>query len=177
MARRWEGEVRPHHFSGVATVVTKLFGMVRPQIALFGQKDFQQSVLIRQMVKDLNLGVEIVVYPTVREEDGLAMSSRNVYLSADERVRAVTLYKSLQAGAEIIRKGVTDGEAVRSAMAQVIKDEPTMSIDYLAACDPHRLEPLSVVTSRVVLLGAVRIGSVRLIDNLLISVKQARHNL
>jgi pantoate--beta-alanine ligase len=167
IACRWEGQVRPHHFSGVATVVTKLFGIVRPQIALFGQKDFQQSVLVRQLVEDLNLGVKIVVYPTVREEDGLAMSSRNIYLSPEERKSAATLYKSLQAGAEVIRKGVTDGAAIRSVMARVVKKEPALTIDYLAVCDPHTLEPLSVVTSRVVLLGAVRIGSVRLIDNLL----------
>jgi pantoate--beta-alanine ligase len=168
IARWWEGEVRPHHFSGVATVVTKLFGIVHPQISLFGQKDFQQSTLVRQLVKDLNLGVEIIVCPTVREADGLAMSSRNVYLSPDERKRAVTLYKSLQAGAEAIQRGVTNGATIQEAMVQVIKDEPAMTIDYLAVCDPHRLEPLSAVTSRVVLLGAVRIGSVRLIDNLLV---------
>ncbi len=170
IARRWEGEVRPHHFSGVATVVTKLFGMVRPQIALFGQKDFQQSALVRQLAMDLNLGVEISVHPTVREADGLAMSSRNVYLSPDERIHAATLYKSLQAGAEAIRRGVTDGKAIRSVMAQIIRDEPAMKIDYLAVCDPHTLEPLSVVTSQVALLGAVRIGSVRLIDNLMATV-------
>ena len=168
IARWWEGEVRPHHFSGVATVVTKLFGIVHPQISLFGQKDFQQSTLVRQLVKDLNLGVEIIVCPTVREADGLAMSSRNVYLSPDERKRAVTLYKSLQAGAEAIQRGVTNGATIQKAMVQVIKGEPAMTIDYLAVCDPHRLEPLSAVTSRVVLLGAVRIGSVRLIDNLLV---------
>ena len=168
IARWWEGEVRPHHFSGVATVVTKLFGIVHPQISLFGQKDFQQSTLVRQLVKDLNLGVEIIVCPTVREADGLAMSSRNVYLSPDERKRAVTLYKSLQAGAEAIRRGVTDGATIQEAMARIIKGEPAMTVDYLAVCDPHRLEPLSAVTSRVVLLGAVRIGSVRLIDNLLV---------
>jgi pantoate--beta-alanine ligase len=167
IARRWEGEVRPHHFSGVSTIVTKLFGIVRPQIALFGQKDFQQSALVRQLVKDLNLGVKIVVYPTVRDADGLAMSSRNVYLSPDDRMRAVTLYKSLRAGAETIRRGVTDGEAVRSAMAQVIQGEPALTIDYLSVCDPSTLEPLRAVSSRVVLLGAVRIGSVRLLDNLL----------
>jgi len=167
IARRWEGAVRPHHFSGVATVVTKLFGIVRPQIALFGQKDFQQSVLVRQLVKDLSLGVEIVVHPTVREEDGLAMSSRNVYLSSDDRVRAVTLYKSLKAGAEAIRRGVTDGATIQEAMVQVIKKEPAMTVDYLAVCDPRTLEPLSAVMSRAVLLGAARIGSVRLIDNLL----------
>ncbi len=170
IARRWEGERRPHHFSGVATVVTKLFGMVRPQLAFFGQKDFQQSALVRQLVKDLNLGVEISVCPTVREADGLAMSSRNVYLTQDERTRAVTLYKSLRAGAEAIRRGVTDGEAVQSVMVQVVKGEAAMTIDYLAVCDPFTLEPLSTVTSRVVLLGAVRIGSVRLIDNLLVTL-------
>ncbi len=174
IARRWEGEARPHHFSGVATVVTKLFGMVRPHLALFGQKDFQQSVVVRRLVQDLNLGVEIVVCPTVREADGLAMSSRNIYLSPDDRVRATTLYKSLQTGAEAIRNGVVDGEAVRSAMAQVVKKEPAITIDYLAVCDPTTLEPLPTVTGKVVLLGAVRIGPTRLIDNILVVAKQAR---
>ncbi|MBX3324991.1 MAG: pantoate--beta-alanine ligase [Nitrospira sp.] len=169
VARRWEGEARPHHFSGVATVVTKLFGMVRPHRALFGQKDFQQSVLVQQLVKDLNLGVDIVVRPTVREQDGLAMSSRNIYLSPDERARAVTLYKSLQAGAEVIKVGDTDAKAVRSVMDQVVTRESTITTDYLAVCDPRTLEPVSFVTSRVVLLGAIRLGSVRLIDNLLVN--------
>jgi pantoate--beta-alanine ligase len=174
VARRWEGEIRPHHFSGVATVVTKLFGIVRPQVALFGQKDFQQSVLVQRLVKDLNLAVEIVMHPTVREEDGLAMSSRNVYLSPDERIRAVTLYKSLRAGAEVIRRGVTDGKAVQSAMAHVLKKKLAITIDYLAVCDPTTLDPLPTVTREAVLLGAVRIGPTRLIDNLLVSAKQTR---
>lgn len=169
LARRWEGNVRPHHFSGVATVVTKLLGIVRPDLAIFGQKDFQQSVLVQQLVKDLNLGVDIVVRPTVREADGLAMSSRNVYLSPDERARAVILYKGLQAGAEAIRTGVCDGKAVEVAMHRVIKTEPSMTIDYLSVCDARRLEPLSTVTGRMVLLGAVRLGAVRLIDNLLVT--------
>lgn len=171
IARRWEGEVRPHHFSGVATVVTKLFGMVRPHLALFGQKDFQQSALVRQLVKDLNLRVEIIVHPTMREADGLAMSSRNVYLSQEERKRAVTLYKSLKAGAEAIRRGVTDGMVIQEAMIQVIKGEPAIAIDYLAVCDPTTLEPVPTVSRKVVLLGAVRIGPTRLIDNLLVSAK------
>ncbi|MBX3304359.1 MAG: pantoate--beta-alanine ligase [Nitrospira sp.] len=174
IARRWEGEARPHHFAGVATVVTKLFGIVRPQITLFGQKDFQQSVLVQQLVKDLNLGVEIIVYPTVREKDGLAMSSRNVYLSPDDRMRAATLYRSLRAGAEAIRKGVTDGKVVQAVMAQVIKDEPTLTIDYLVVCDPRMLEPLSAVISRAVLIGAVRLGPVRLIDNILVTAPRQR---
>ena len=166
IARRWEGDVRPHHFSGVATVVTKLFGMVRPDIALFGQKDYQQAAVIRRLVDDLNLGVEIIVRPTVREKDGLAMSSRNVYLSPEQRIIATTLYKSLRAGAEAIRKGMADVQAVQSAMAAVIEQEPALMVDYLAVCDPLTLEPLSSVASRAVLLGAVRLGSVRLIDNL-----------
>ena len=174
IARRWEGEIRPHHFSGVATVVTKLFGIVRPQVALFGQKDFQQSALVQQLVKDLNLGVEVVAHPTVRETDGLAMSSRNVYLSQEDRKRAVTLCKSLQAGAEAIRRGVTDGTAIQEVMVQVIKGEPAMTVDYLAVCDPTTLEPLSTVARKAVLLGAVRIGAVRLIDNILVSAKPAR---
>lgn len=177
IARRWEGEVRPHHFSGVATIVTKLFGIVRARIALFGQKDFQQSALVRQLAKDLNLGVEIMVCPTVREADGLAMSSRNIYLSPDERTRAVTLYKSLQAGAEAIRRGVTDGMAIQEAMVQIIKGEPAIAIDYLAVCDPTTLEPLATVVRKAVLLGAVRIGSTRLIDNILVSAKHARRTL
>jgi len=177
IARRWEGEVRPHHFSGVATVVTKLFGIVRPRIALFGQKDFQQSALVRQLVKDLDLGVEIVVHPTVREADGLARSSRNIYLLPDDRIRAATLYKSLQAGGEAIRRGVTDGATIQSEMAQVLKKESAITIDYLAVCDPATLEPLLSVTRQAVLLGAIRLGSVRLIDNILVSAKQARHKL
>lgn len=169
VARRWEGEVRPHHFAGVATVVTKLFGMVRPHRALFGQKDFQQSVLVQRLVKDLNLGVEIVVCPTVREQDGLAMSSRNIYLSADERHRAVALYRSLRAGAAVIRTGGRNAKTVQSAMAQVVAQESTITTDYLAVCDPRTLEPVSAVMSRVVLVGAIRLGSVRLIDNLLVN--------
>ncbi len=168
-ARRWEGEARPQHFAGVATVVTKLFGMVRPHRAVFGQKDFQQSVLVQQLVKDLNLGVDIAVRPTVREQDGLAMSSRNIYLSPDERRRAVVLYKGLQAGAKVIRTGETDVRIIQSAMAQVIIQESTITTDYLAVCDPRTLEPVSFVPLRVVLLGAIRLGSVRLIDNLLVN--------
>ncbi len=174
IAKRWEGAVRPHHFSGVATVVTKLFGMVRPEIALFGQKDYQQAVLVRRLVEDLNLGVEIVVRPTVREKDGLAMSSRNVYLSPKQRVIAVTLYNSLRAGAEAIRKGTTHVQAVQAAMAAIVEQEPAVTVDYLAVCDPLTLEPLTSVASRTVLLGAMRLGPVRLIDNLVTAAPAKR---
>jgi len=128
-------------------------------------------------VKDLDLGVEIVVHPTVREADGLARSSRNIYLLPDDRIRAATLYKSLQAGGEAIRRGVTDGATIQSEMAQVLKKESAITIDYLAVCDPATLEPLLSVTRQAVLLGAIRLGSVRLIDNILVSAKQARHKL
>ncbi|MBM4138591.1 MAG: pantoate--beta-alanine ligase [Nitrospira sp.] len=169
IAARWEGEARPHHFAGVALVMTKLFGIVRPHLALFGQKDYQQVALVRQLVEDLNMGVEIMVCPTVREPDGLAMSSRNVYLSPEERIAAPALYKSLLVGAKAIRNGTTDASVVQSAMATVVRHESKLTVDYFAVCNPWTLEPLSVVTSKAVLLGALRLGSVRLIDNLTVA--------
>jgi pantoate--beta-alanine ligase len=170
LARRWEGAARPHHFAGVATVVTKLFGMVRPHLALFGQKDYQQAALVRQLVSDLNLGVAIRVRPTVRERDGLAMSSRNVYLSPDERRIAPLLFQALRTGRLMIEGGMSDVAAIERIMRQTIEQAPTIHVEYLAVCDPDSLEPLSVVAARAVLLGAVRIGSIRLIDNLLVKM-------
>jgi pantoate--beta-alanine ligase len=169
LARRWEGEIRPQHFSGVGTVVAKLFGIVRPQMALFGQKDFQQAALIQRLAKDLNLGVDIAVHPTIREPDGLAMSSRNVYLSEKERTIATALYSGLQAGAAAIRQGERTGKAITAIMTRALKRQPAITIDYLAVCDPMTLEPLDTITGRSVLLGAIRLGTVRLIDNLLVS--------
>ena len=169
IARRWEGTVRPHHFAGVATVVTKLFGIVRPHLALFGQKDYQQAALVRRLVHDLSLGVAIQVRPTVREIDGLAMSSRNVYLSADERRVAPLLSQALQAGKQMIVGGIHDGAAIEQRMRQTIERAHDIDVEYLAVCDPDSLEPLPVVVTRAVLLGAVRIGSIRLIDNLLVN--------
>ncbi len=179
IGRRWEGEARPDHFSGVATVVTKLFSIVRPDFAMFGQKDYQQAALVRQLVQDLNLGVEIVVHPTVRGMDGLAMSSRNTYLSPAERVSAARLYESLRAGRDAVRRGVTDVVAIGKAMAKVIEQDPSLKIDYLAVCDPRTLEPLSSITSRALLLGAVRLGAVRLIDNIVVTppAKRPPHRL
>ena len=170
LAHRWEGAARPHHFTGVATVVTKLFGMVQPHFALFGQKDYQQAALVRQLVNDLNLSVAIQVHPTVREPDGLAMSSRNVYLGADERRVAPLLSQALQAGRQIILGGMNDVAAIERIMRQTIEQEPTIHVEYLAVCDPESLEPLSVVAFGAVILGAVRIGSIRLIDNLLVKM-------
>jgi pantoate--beta-alanine ligase len=165
IARRWEGESRPHHFAGVATIVTKLFGIIRPHLALFGQKDFQQAAVVRQLVSDLNLGVEVVVRPTVREPDGLAMSSRNIYLSTEERRIAPIFYQALQAGRRAIAGGATDVIWVQEIMRKVMAGEPTVQIDYLAICDPTTLEALTTIDREAVLLGAIRIGAVRLIDN------------
>ena len=168
LAHRWEGAARPHHFTGVATVVTKLFGMVRPHLAFFGQKDYQQAALVRQLVDDLHLGVAIQVRQTVRERDGLAMSSRNVYLSPDERRVAHLLLQALRAGQQVIKGGTSDVAAIERIMCQTIQQAPTIHAEYLAVCDQDSLEPLSIVADRAVLLGAVRIGSIRLIDNLLV---------
>jgi pantoate--beta-alanine ligase len=170
VARRWEGAARPHHFAGVATVVTKLFGMVQPHLALFGQKDYQQAALVRQLVDDLNLGVAILVRPTVRERDGLAMSSRNVYLSPDERRVAPLLSQALHAGRQMIEGGMSDVAAIERTMRHTIEQVPAIHVEYLAVCDPDSLEPLSAAADRAVLLGAVRIGSIRLIDNLLVKM-------
>ncbi len=170
LARRWEGAARPHHFAGVATVVTKLFGMVQPHLALFGQKDYQQAALVRQLANDLNLGVTILVRPTVRERDGLAMSSRNVYLSPNERRIAPLLFQALQAGRQMIVGGMTDAVAIEQIMRQTIEQEPTIHVEYLAVCAPDSLVPLPAVATRAVLLGAIRIGSIRLIDNLLVNM-------
>ncbi len=168
IAQRWEGASRPHHFGGVAVVVTKLFGMVRPHLALFGQKDYQQAALVQQLVKDLNLGVTIQVRPTVRERDGLAMSSRNVYLSQEERRIAPIFHQALQAGRQAIEGGTTDGASVQQIMRRVLAETPAVRIDYLACCDSVTLEPLATIDRQAVLLGAIRIGSVRLIDNLVV---------
>ena len=168
LAHRWEGTARPHHLTGVATVVTKLFGMVRPHLAFFGQKDYQQAALVRQLVDDLHLGVAIQVRQTVRERDGLAMSSRNIYLSPDERRVAHLLLQALRAGQQMIKGGTSDVAAIERIMRQTIEQAPTIHAEYLAVCDQDSLEPLSIVADRAVLLGAVRIGSIRLIDNLLV---------
>jgi len=168
VAKRWEGESRPQHFDGVATVVTKLLNAARPDIALFGQKDYQQAVLIRRLVEDLDLAVDVRLCPTVREPDGLALSSRNEYLTPAQRRAAPILYKALQAGRAAIRQGERSGAAIRRRMRSVLASEPLARVEYLAVCDPQTLEPLARVTKRAVLLGAIRLGRVRLIDNVLV---------
>jgi pantoate--beta-alanine ligase len=172
IAERFEGAFRPGHFRGVATVVAKLFHITSPHRAYFGQKDYQQTLVISRMVTDLNMDVELRVLPTVREPDGLAMSSRNVYLSPSERQQATVLYRALQAGAEAIAAGERVRHRINERMRRVLEEVPTADIDYAAAATADRLEEPDEFTpgSTVVLLLAVRIGSTRLIDNMLATI-------
>ncbi|MDT7772572.1 MAG: pantoate--beta-alanine ligase, partial [Pseudonocardiales bacterium] len=162
-----DGAVRPGHFAGVLTVVTKLFGIVRPQLAYFGEKDYQQLVLVRRMSRELNLGVDVIGVPTVREPDGLALSSRNVYLSPEERKRAVTLSAALSAGKHA---AVGGGDAVLEAAEKVLATEPEIAVDYLALRDPE-LGP-APERGQARLLIAARLGKTRLIDNMALNLGQ-----
>lgn len=164
------GASRPGHFRGVATVVTKLFNIVTPDAAYFGQKDAQQAAVIKRMVRDLCMPVEIVVCPTVREADGLAKSSRNLYLSPEERKAATVLYRALLAAEAAIRGGERDAERVRTVMQRTIAAEPLARIDYCAVVDAESLAPVSYIKDDVLLAVAVYIGSTRLIDNLPVHV-------
>jgi len=163
-----EGAVRPGHFAGVATVVAKLFNIVQPTRAYFGQKDAQQSVVIRKLVRDLNLPVEVVVAPTVRETDGLALSSRNSYLTRGERAAAPAIYRALNAAKAQFEGGEREAEALRDAMRAVIAAEPLMRVDYVSVADADSLRELTRVEDRALASMAVRLGTTRLIDNLLL---------
>ena len=165
ISERWEGEARPGHFDGVATVVAKLLLAVRPDVALFGEKDFQQLAVIRRMVADLGIGVEVVGVPTVREADGLALSSRNIYLTAEEREQVLALPHALEAARAAIGDGVPVLEALHEARAS-LRDGGFSRIDYLALVDAASLEPLDEPQGEMRLIAAAVIGSTRLIDNL-----------
>jgi pantoate--beta-alanine ligase len=159
------GPSRPGHFRGVATVVTKLFNIVRPQVAFFGEKDYQQLVIIRRMVRDLNLDIRVIGVPTVRESDGLAMSSRNTYLSEEERRSARSLFVSLQQAQESVAQGITNaGELIHGA-SEFMGSKPHVQIDYIAICDPETLEDVDRVEGPTLMALAVRVGKTRLIDN------------
>jgi pantoate--beta-alanine ligase len=164
-----EGAVRPGHFRGVATVVAKLFHIVRPHRAYFGQKDYQQCAVIRRMVQGLDLDVEVIVLRTVRELDGLAMSSRNVYLDGEQRRKAACLYRALRAGEELVRAGTREPEKVRQKMRAVMLAETGVAVDYAEVADPDTLQPLETIADDMVLLVAARIGTTRLIDNMLVA--------
>jgi pantoate--beta-alanine ligase len=165
VSERWEGEARPGHFDGVATVVAKLLLSVAPDIALFGEKDFQQLAVIRRMVRDLAIEVEIVGIPTVREADGLALSSRNAYLSPHERSRAVALPKALESARGSIASGKSVAGALREAKQSLV-DAGFLRVDYVALVDAATLEPRDSLQGDMRLIAAATIGSTRLIDNL-----------
>jgi len=169
ITERLEGACRPGHFRGVATVVCKLFNIVQPQRAYFGQKDAQQLIVIKKMVSDLNMDLEVIAVPTVREPDGLAMSSRNVYLDPEERKAALVLWKALSLAQELWQKGEKNAERLRQEMSALIQKEPRARIDYLSVADPDSLEELSQIDGAALVSMAVRIGRTRLIDNITLS--------
>lgn len=165
-----EGAARPGHFRGVATVVTILLNIVRPDFAFFGQKDAQQTLVVKKLVRDLSLDSEIVILPTVREDSGLALSSRNAYLTADERQSAAILYKALQRAKESYKEGERSGQRLASIVRATIETEPGAKIDYISVTDADTLERLDRLDDRAVLIAvAVKFGKTRLIDNIVLN--------
>ena len=163
------GISRPAHFRGVTTVVCKLFSIVKPSFAIFGEKDFQQLVAIRQMVSDLNIDVKIVGMPIYREEDGLALSSRNKYLTPDERKAALCLFRSLMRAKELFRQGERKTEEILSEVMSIIKAEQLAEIDYVKICDVKTLKDIEQINQETVLALAAKIGKTRLIDNIILN--------
>jgi pantoate--beta-alanine ligase len=168
-ADQWEGTARPGHFSGVLTVVAKLFHLTEPDLAVFGQKDIQQLTLIRQMVQDLNWPIEIRMRKTVREPDGLALSSRNAYLSPVDRDRARVLSRALQAAHRAWTAGETLPKELDAIMRKELAREPAVAVEYIAVVDPERLAPVKKVDGQTIIALAARVGSTRLIDNIVLS--------
>jgi pantoate--beta-alanine ligase len=165
---RWEGAVRPGHFSGVLTVVAKLFNIVAPDVAVFGRKDFQQAALIRRMVRELNFPIDLVVAATVRERDGLALSSRNTYLDESARASALALVASLRAAARAFAAGERGGERITAAGSSALAAHPEVRVDYFAIVDPAEMRPVAEATSESVAIVAARVGNTRLIDNMIL---------
>jgi pantoate--beta-alanine ligase len=162
------GQFRPGHFSGVTTVCAKLFNIVAPDIAFFGQKDAQQAIVIKRMVTDLNMPLEIVVCPTVRQADGLAVSSRNQYLTRQQKKNAPLIYKSLQKCQKLIADGVADSKTIINQMRKILQQAPSIKIEYISILDADTLQELKKITGRVLTAVAVKIGSTRLIDNIVV---------
>jgi pantoate--beta-alanine ligase len=175
ISERLCGLSRPGHFAGVATVVAKLFHIIKPARAYFGQKDYQQGIIIKKMVKDLNMDVDVVICPTIREKDGLAMSSRNRYLTEARREASLVLYRSLRETAALLRSGIINIMHLREMMHDMIRREPAVSkIDYIGIYHPETLEELSDIREEMLLAGAVWIGDTRLIDNMLVNMRNER---
>ncbi len=167
LAAPLEGASRPGHFRGVTTIVLKLFNVVHPDVAYFGQKDFQQVQVIRRLVEDLNLSVRLVICPTVREADGVALSSRNALLGRESRAAAAALHRTLRRGETLVQQGEVDTECLLQAMRKALEEEPQVALDYLAIVNPLNFQPVERVTAGTVALIAARVGAVRLIDNLI----------
>jgi pantoate--beta-alanine ligase len=165
-AERWEGAARPGHFTGVLTVVAKLFHLVGPDVACFGQKDIQQLTLVRRMVRDLDWPIELAAVPTVREVDGLALSSRNAYLNPSDRRRAVVLSRALREAHRAFCDGEHRAERLEARIRQELDAEPAVKVEYIAIVEPDALSPVAAVDARTVVAIAARIGSTRLIDNI-----------
>lgn len=165
------GRFRPGHFRGVTTVVTKLFNIVKPDIAYFGQKDAQQAIVIKKMTEDLNIPVKIKVMPTIREKDRLAMSSRNVYLSSDERKKALILYKSLQVARNLIKSGETNPAKIKNKMRMMIEKIKNSKIDYISIVDMDTMKDVKNLKANVLIALAVWIGKTRLIDNIIVKAR------
>ena len=168
LGSRLDGASRPGHFRGVATIVSRLFNIVQPDRAYFGQKDAAQVAVLRRMVRDLNIPVEMVVRPIFREPDGLAMSSRNRYLSEDERQRALILHRALRAAEDLARAGETSAEVLKAAMLGVLAGDPTVRLDYAEVVDPDALLPVADTSDGALMAVAAWVGTTRLIDNLLL---------
>ncbi|MCK4385966.1 MAG: pantoate--beta-alanine ligase [candidate division Zixibacteria bacterium] len=170
IAHKLEGAIRPGHFQGVTTVVAKLFNIVQPDFAVFGQKDAQQAVVLKKMVDDLNYGIKMIIAPTVREKDGLAISSRNVYLTKEERKQARVLYQALRSAKEMINRGERKANRILSKMKALINKQPLADIDYIAITDANSLELLDELKGDILISLAVRFGKTRLIDNIKMEV-------
>ncbi len=168
-AERWEGSARPGHFAGVLTVVAKLFNLVEPDVACFGQKDIQQVILIRHLIRDLDWPIELAVVPTVREADGLAMSSRNVYLSPAEREKALSLSRGLRAAAEAWQGGERSGSVLTRIVQASLRGAAGVRAEYIAVVEPDHLRPVTVAPAGTILAVAARVGSTRLIDNVILA--------
>ncbi|VEN73606.1 Pantothenate synthetase [Candidatus Desulfarcum epimagneticum] len=176
LARRLCGRSRPHHFRGVLTVVSKLFHMVRPHVAVFGEKDYQQLVIVKRMVRDLDFDVEIAGAPIVREKNGLAMSSRNARLKPGQTPSALSLFAALGKAREMVEAGTLSSPKMIGAAAEIIQSRPETSIDYISICDPDTLEDVDVIERPALMALAVRVGKIRLIDNALLCPKTFRPN-
>jgi pantoate--beta-alanine ligase len=168
-AERWEGSARPGHFTGVLTIVAKLFHLVEPEVACFGQKDIQQATLIRRMTRDLNWSVELAIVPIVREADGLAMSSRNVYLSPTERTNALSLSHGLRAARDAWQGGERSAAVLKRIVQSSLRAAAGVRAEYIAVVEPEKLRPVSVAAAGTILAVAARVGTTRLIDNVILA--------